>query len=67
MPQLWRLYMYKRHRDGASVDELKLEIGMPAEEVALQLEAAKLCFEKQCRFVAFPGSPAAADETRPCQ
>lgn len=50
MPQLWRIYLYRRFRDGASVDELKLELGLPAEELTVQLEAAKLCFEKQCYF-----------------
>jgi hypothetical protein len=50
MPQLWRIYLYQRFRNGASVDELKVELGLPAEELTLQLEAAKLCFEKQCCF-----------------
>jgi hypothetical protein len=58
MPQLWRLYMYKRHRNGATVDELQLETGIPAEQIAIQLEAAKLCFEKQCQFIALPRDPA---------
>jgi hypothetical protein len=50
--------MYKRHRNGATVDELQLETGIPAEQIAIQLEAAKLCFEKQCQFIALPRDPA---------
>lgn len=50
MPQLRSIYIYKRYRDGASVDQLRLETGMPAEDLAMRLEAARLCFEKQCLF-----------------
>ncbi len=50
MPQLWRLYIYKRSRDGASPEQLQRELGLPAEELATCLEAARLCFEKQVLF-----------------
>ena len=52
MPKQWSIYIYKRYRDGASVDQLGLETGMPAEDIAVRLEAARLCFEKQCLFAA---------------
>lgn len=48
MPQLWRIEMYKRSRDGASPEQLETEFGLPAEEIERRLEAARLCFEKQC-------------------
>lgn len=48
MPQHWRLYLYRRSRAGATPEQLQKELGWPAEEIALQVEAARLCFEKQC-------------------
>jgi len=48
MPQLWRIQMYKRSLDGASAEQLQREFGMPAEEIETRVEAARLCFEKQC-------------------
>jgi hypothetical protein len=48
MPQQWRLYLYNRSCAGATPEELQKEIGMPVEEIALRVEAARLCFEKQC-------------------
>jgi len=47
MPQLWRIYMYQRNRYGASPEQLQTELGLPAEEIGMRLEAARLCFEKQ--------------------
>lgn len=48
MPQRWRLDLYRRSCAGATPEQLQREFGMPAEEIALQIEAARLCFEKQC-------------------
>ncbi|MBV9506445.1 MAG: hypothetical protein JO323_15715 [Acidobacteriia bacterium] len=48
MPQQWRLYMYQRSREGATSEQLEEELGMPAEELEIRLEAARLCYEKQC-------------------
>jgi hypothetical protein len=48
MPQQWRLYLYNRSRAGATPEDLQRECGMPADEIALRVEAARLCFEKQC-------------------
>lgn len=47
MPQLWRIHMYQRNRDGASPEQLQEEFGLAPEEVGIFLEAARLCFEKQ--------------------
>jgi hypothetical protein len=54
MPQYWRIYMYQRNRDGISPEQLQRELGLPAEEIATRLEAARLCFEKQCVFTSLP-------------
>ena len=51
MPQHWRMQMYKRHREGAPVDLLEREFGLTAEEIAMRVEAARLCFEKQCPYL----------------
>ncbi len=51
MPKLSSIYIYKRYRDGTSVDQLGREMGMAAEDIAVRVEAARLCFEKQCLFV----------------
>jgi hypothetical protein len=48
MPQQWRLDMYRRSCAGATPEQLQKEFGLPAEEIALRVEAARLCFEKQC-------------------
>jgi len=48
MPQQWRIHLYQRSRNGASHEQLEREFGLPADELATQLEAARLCFEKQC-------------------
>ena len=48
MPQQWRLYLYTRSREGATSEQLEKELGIPAEELEIRLEAARLCFEKQC-------------------
>lgn len=48
MPQQWRLYLYHRSCDGATPEELQEEIGMPVDEITLRVEAARLCYEKQC-------------------
>jgi hypothetical protein len=48
MPQLWRIYLYKRSLDGASPEQLQREFGLPADEIATRIEATRLCFEKQC-------------------
>jgi hypothetical protein len=45
------MQMYKRHREGASVDLLEREFGLTAEEISLRVEAARLCFEKQCPYL----------------
>jgi len=42
MPQYWRIYMYQRNRDGISPEQLQCELGIPAEEIAARLEAARL-------------------------
>ena len=63
MPQMWRLYLYKRKRDGASIEQLQDEFGIPAEEIKTRLEAARLCFEKQC-LVAGPSSLAELERPR---
>jgi hypothetical protein len=47
MSQHWRLYQ-RRSRAGATPEQLHKELGWPAEEIALQVEAARLCFEMQC-------------------
>ena len=52
MPQLWRIYLYKRSLDGASPEQLQREFGLPAEEIATRIEATRLCFEKQCLLAA---------------
>jgi hypothetical protein len=62
MPQLWRFYMYKRSRDGASPEQLQRELGLPAEEIATCLEAARLCFERQCVFAPLLPSDAVANQ-----
>ena len=49
MPQQWRLDMYRRSCAGATPEQMQREFGLPAEEIALRVEAARLCFEKQCR------------------
>jgi hypothetical protein len=48
MPQQWRLDLYRLSSAGATPEQLQREFGLPAEEIALQVEAARLCFEKQC-------------------
>lgn len=48
MPQQWRIHLYLRNRDGASPEQLQQEFGIPAEEITTHIEAARLCFEKQC-------------------
>ena len=48
MPQQWRLDLYRLSCAGATPEQLQREFGLPAEEIALQVEAARLCFEKQC-------------------
>jgi hypothetical protein len=45
---MWRLYLYNRSRAGATPEELGRELEVPADEIALRVEAARLCFEKQC-------------------
>ena len=52
MPQLWRIYLYKRSLEGASPEQLEGEFGLPADEIAIYLEATRLCFEKQCVIIA---------------
>ena len=47
MPQLWRIYIYQRSRDGATPEQLQKEMGLAAEEIGVCLEAARLCFERQ--------------------
>lgn len=47
MPQHWRLYLYRRSRAGATPEQLQRELGWPAEEIMLQVEVARLCFEKE--------------------
>ena len=47
MPQLWRIYMYQRSRDGATLEQLQQELGLAAEQIGVCLEAARLCFERQ--------------------
>jgi hypothetical protein len=54
MPQQWRLYLYKRSCEGATSEQLQKELGMPAEELEVRLEAARLCFEKQCLLAMAP-------------
>ena len=56
MPQQWRLYLYRRSRAGATPEDLERELGLPAEEIALRVEAARLCFEKQCVVAALPAN-----------
>jgi len=56
MPQQWRLYLYSRSRAGATPEELEQEIQMPADEIALRVEAARLCFERQCLFATIAAS-----------
>lgn len=48
MPQQWRLDLYRLSCAGATPEQLQREFGLPAEEIALRVEAARLCFEKQC-------------------
>jgi hypothetical protein len=48
MAQQGRLYLYSRSRAGATPEELRRECGIPADEIALHVEAARQCFEKQC-------------------
>jgi hypothetical protein len=60
MPQQWRLHLYRRSCTGATPEQLQREFGLPAEEIALRVEAARLCFEKQCLVA----SLRAADEFR---
>ena len=48
MPQQWRLYIYRRSCAGATPEQLQKELGLPVDEIALRVEAARLCFEKQC-------------------
>ena len=60
MPQQWRFYLYRRSRAGATPEDLEQELGLPAEEIALRVEAARLCFEKQCVLAMPPASPAVA-------
>ena len=48
MPQQWRLDLYRLSCAGATAEQLQQKFDLPAEEIALQLEAARLCFEKQC-------------------
>ena len=48
MPQQWRLEIYRRSCAGATPEQMQREFGLPAEEIALRVEAARLCFEKQC-------------------
>ena len=57
MSQRWRIYMYQQYRSGASLDQLKREFGLAAEELALHLEEARLCFEMQGPF-----APSAGEE-----
>lgn len=60
MPQHWRLYLYRRSRAGATPEQLQKELGWPAEEIALQVEAARLCFEKQCLVANFTNGEGSA-------
>jgi len=53
MPQRWRINLYKRKRQGASPEQLQNEFGMPAEEIAKHIEAARLCFERQWLVASF--------------
>ena len=48
MPQQWRLDLYRRSCAGATPEQLQREFGLPAEEIARKVEAARLCLEKQC-------------------
>ena len=48
MPQQWRLDLYRLSCAGATPEQLQRKFGLTAEEIALQVEAARLCFEKQC-------------------
>jgi hypothetical protein len=60
MPQQWRLDMYRLSCAGATPEQMQREFGLPAEEIALRVEAARLCFEKQC----FLANLRAADNVR---
>ena len=48
MPQQWRLDLYRLSCAGATPEQLQRDFGLPAEEIAIRVEAARLCFEKQC-------------------
>ena len=48
MPQQWRLDLYRLSCAGATPEQLQRNFGLPAEEIAIRVEAARLCFEKQC-------------------
>ena len=57
MPQLWRIEMYRRSLRGASPEQLEREFDMPADEIQMRIEAARLCFEKQCLLARLPTIP----------
>jgi len=50
--------MYRRSLRGASPEQLEREFDMPAEEIEMRIEAARLCFEKQCLLAGLTGLPA---------
>jgi len=58
MPQLWRIEMYRRSLRGASPEQLEREFDMPADEIEMRIEAARLCFEKQCLLAGLATIPA---------
>jgi hypothetical protein len=49
--------MYRRSLRGASPEQLEREFDMPADEIAMRIEAARLCFEKQCLLASLATMP----------
>jgi hypothetical protein len=49
--------MYRRSLRGASPEQLEREFDMPADEIEMRIEAARLCFEKQCLLASFATMP----------
>lgn len=58
MPNLIALYLYYCSVEGISLDVLAASLSLPVEELKIRLEAARLCFHRQCRLEFTEPAPA---------
>lgn len=58
MPNLIALYLYYCSVEGISLEVIAASLSLPVEDVKIRLEAARLCFHRQCRLEFTERAPA---------